>query len=168
MNKIEVEELLDDLADFYDEAFDDARIERWERALIRHDADFIGRAADHYMATQPRFFPKPAELVNIAADIANGHRSGATPRRKGRTLGSMSPDERAAWHAGFEKRIAAKVAEVEALWPPDQYPGKGFIRFLYAGGKLTPQQREAFEATLPADQHLPATNITPIHRKHTA
>lgn len=168
MNKIQVEDLLADLADFYDEMFDESRIDRWERALASQDAEAITQAAEQYMASQPRFFPKPAELVKIGADNANGIGVRSGTRRKGRTLGSMTPQERAAWQAEFERRNAANTAEVERMWPSEQYPGKGFIRFLYAAGKLTPQQREAFEVTLPTEQRQTGSNITPIHRKNSA
>jgi hypothetical protein len=145
MNTQEVEDLLANLQDHYDERIDDTRINRWERALGNADAEAVIQAAEQYIAEQPRFFPKPAELVKLAGEIVASNRVYA-PRDPVRV-----PDleERRRYLA---KRQAESRAALDRRYPPDQFPFDGLLRSLYATGRMTPEQRQRAESRLTPEQ----------------
>jgi hypothetical protein len=79
----DVIELLERLEAFYDEAHDLDREARWVMALAEANAGDIHRAAKSYMAKDPRWFPKPAQLIGLAPTrMGSTHRADPTSARE--------------------------------------------------------------------------------------
>jgi hypothetical protein len=66
MTESQVLKLLKRLEIYYDEPHDEHRADRWVQALEPANAGDMDRAAETYMARDPKWFPKPAQLLTLA------------------------------------------------------------------------------------------------------
>ena len=116
-------------------------ISAYKRAFAGVPFQDMQTAADEWLQTG-KYFPRPVELLGIVDQLI--------PAREVLNPGTKSTAEQRTQR--FHQTLNRARAELDAKYPPDQFPFDGMLRTLYATGRMTPEQRRTAESRLTPEQ----------------